>query len=63
VTLNTSNDPELWQKRAEEARAVAVQMTDAHTKAVMLSIAQEYEKLAERAKQHAVRPDMSQEPR
>ena len=40
------NDPEYWRSRAEEARALAVQMTD---KAVMLSIAQDYEKLARRA--------------
>ena len=47
------NDPEYWRRRAEEARAVAVQMTDPHTKAIMLSIAQDYEKLAARAQQRA----------
>jgi hypothetical protein len=47
------NDPEYWRSRAEEARAVAVQMTDPYTKAIMLSIAQDYEKLAERAGQRA----------
>jgi hypothetical protein len=47
------NDPEYWRSRAAEARAVAVQMTDAHTKAIMLSIAQDYEKLAQRAAQRA----------
>ena len=47
------NDPEYWRSRAEEARAVAVQMTDPHTRAIMLSIAQDYEKLAERAEQRA----------
>jgi hypothetical protein len=50
------NGPEYWRKRAEEARAVAVQMMDPHTKAVMLSIAQDYEKLAERAEQRATKP-------
>jgi hypothetical protein len=35
------------------ARAVAAQMTDAHTKAIMLSVAQDYEKPAQRAKQRA----------
>jgi hypothetical protein len=29
----------------EEARAIAVKMTDMHTKATMLAIAQDYEKL------------------
>ena len=47
------NDPEYWRKRAEEARAIAVQMTDSHTKAVMLGIAQDYEKLAVRAEHRA----------
>jgi hypothetical protein len=46
-------DPEYWRQRAEEARAIAVQMMDAHTKAVMLGIAQDYEKLAEHAEQRA----------
>jgi hypothetical protein len=49
------NDPKYWRKRAEEARAVAVQMMDPHTKAVMLGIAQDYEKLAKRAEQRAVK--------
>jgi hypothetical protein len=49
-------DPEYWRQRAEEARAVAVQMMDAHTKAVMLGIAQDYEKLAERAEKRADKP-------
>ena len=47
------NDPEYWRSRAEEARAVAVQMTDPRTRAIMLGIAQDYEKLAERAEQRA----------
>jgi hypothetical protein len=43
------------RNRAEEARAIAVQMTDPHTKAVMLAIAQDYEKLAVRAEQRAAK--------
>ena len=50
--LDKKDDPKYWRSRAaEEARAVAVQMKDAHTKAVMLGIAQDYEKLAQRAEQ------------
>jgi hypothetical protein len=45
-----------WRKRAQETRAVVVQMSDAHTGAVLLGIAQEYEKLAHWAEQHAGEP-------
>jgi len=51
-----SNDPDYWRKRAEEARAIAVQMVNAHTKATMLAIAQDYERLALRAEQRAAEP-------
>jgi len=47
------NNAEHWRSRAEEARAVATQMTDPYTKAVMLQIAQDYEKLAAQAEQRA----------
>src|SRR6516165_6385348 len=30
MALRTSNDPQYWRDRAEEARAIAVQMMDAH---------------------------------
>ena len=53
MSLSPRTDREYWRSRAKEARAVAVQMKDAHTKAVMLGIAQDYEKLAERAEQRA----------
>jgi hypothetical protein len=49
MTLQITDGPEYWRQRAEEARAVAVQMADAHTKATMLGIAQAYDKLAEQA--------------
>jgi hypothetical protein len=53
MALNASNNAKYWRKRSEEARAVAVQMKDPHTRAVMLGIAQDYEKLTERAEQRA----------
>jgi hypothetical protein len=56
MTLPIKHDPEHWHKRAEEARAVAVQMKDVHTKAVMLGITQDYEKLAQRAEQRTGKP-------
>jgi hypothetical protein len=52
---NLADNPDYWRNRAEEARAVGVQMMDAHTRAVMFSIAQDYEKLAQRAELRAGR--------
>jgi hypothetical protein len=46
---NLADDAGYWRDRADEARAIGVQMNDHHTKAVMFSIAQDYEKLAQRA--------------
>jgi hypothetical protein len=53
MALSELDDADHWRKSAEEARAIAVQMTNAHTKATMLAIAQDYEKLAQRAEQRA----------
>jgi hypothetical protein len=49
MNLGVPNDPKYWQNRAKEAWSIAEQMTDAHTKAVMVDIAQWYEKLFKRA--------------
>jgi hypothetical protein len=48
------NDPEHWLSRAEEARVIAEQMTDPQARASMLRVAQEYEKLAERAEARTI---------
>jgi hypothetical protein len=37
---------EYWRKRAEEARTLAENMQDAHTKLLMLGIAESYEEIA-----------------
>jgi hypothetical protein len=50
-TLHSINDPEHWRKRAEEARAVADDITDPDSRRMMLGIADDYEKLAKRAEQ------------
>jgi hypothetical protein len=47
------NDPEHWRSRAKEARAIADQMTDADSRSAMLRIADDYDRLAERAAQRA----------
>jgi len=38
-------DAEYFRKRAEEARTLAEEMLDAHTKSVMLGIAKGYEEI------------------
>ena len=40
------DDAEYWRKRAEEARTIAEQMKDTHTKSLMLGIAESYEMIA-----------------
>jgi heptaprenylglyceryl phosphate synthase len=45
MALNVSDDPDYWRARAEEARSIAEQMADAHTKAIMIGIAQSYDKI------------------
>jgi hypothetical protein len=44
---NSLNDPQHWRDRAEQARAMAVQMSDVDAIAAMVRVAGEYELLAE----------------
>jgi len=45
------NDPEHWRQRAQEARAMAAQMNDPISRAMMEGVADDYEKLARRAEE------------
>jgi hypothetical protein len=47
------DDPKHWRQRAEQARALAEQMSDPASREMMLGIAKDYERLAERAEQRA----------
>jgi hypothetical protein len=42
-------DPAYWRQRAEEIRATAQKLADADAKETLLKIADDYERLAERA--------------
>jgi hypothetical protein len=46
VPTSLLDDAEYWRKRAEEARTLAEQMENTETKALMLGIADSYEKIA-----------------
>jgi hypothetical protein len=43
------SDPNHWRARAKEARALAEQEHDSISKAMILQVADEYDRLAERA--------------
>jgi hypothetical protein len=51
------DNPQHWRKRAQEARALAGQMDDPHTKRALLDIAGRYDRLAERAEERKRAPE------
>jgi hypothetical protein len=53
------NDPKPWRDRAAEMRALAEMMADVETRTIMLRLADDYDKLADRANARAsVPPEM-----
>ena len=51
--MSLINDPKHWLDSAKEARAIADEMKDADAKQVMLGIARDYVRIAERAEARA----------
>ena len=47
------NDPRHWRARAEKMRALAVMADDLDTRASLLTLSDEYEKLARRAEERS----------
>jgi hypothetical protein len=55
TTKSFLSDPEHWRTRAEEARSLAQDITDANTKEALLQIADEYHQLAHRVEDWVLR--------
>ena len=51
--MSLIHDPKHWRDRAQEARAIADEMKDPDAKQMMLGIARDYVRLAERAEARA----------
>ncbi len=49
-------DPKHWKDRADEMRALAEDMKDQTARVIMLQIARDYDRLAERAQQQDPKP-------
>ncbi|MFY9838314.1 MAG: hypothetical protein WAK55_17955 [Xanthobacteraceae bacterium] len=52
MLLNAPDNTEYWRNRAEEAWSIAAEMRDAHCKAIMVGIAQSYEKIVGWLEEH-----------
>lgn len=53
MAFTSLEDPRYWHDRACEMRAIADDMKDAETRSIMLGLAADYDRLAERAARRA----------
>ena len=53
MTIKSTNDPRHWRDRAAEMRALANTMKEPETIAIMNRLANDYDKLADRAAQRS----------
>jgi hypothetical protein len=53
MTAGHFNDPEYWQQKADEARAVARQLLNPDSKEMLMRIAVAYDRLTEQARARA----------
>jgi hypothetical protein len=55
MTLQGLNDAKHWRDRAAEMRVLSVEMKDFEARTLMLKLANDYDKLADRAEDRATR--------